>query len=72
MPACAVSEQNDNPLVVRIYSCGKLGQSKFHEADIHRGQQNPEAVSGGRMDKSIDVQPLVPTMLTRNGTYPLG
>lgn len=59
MPSSAVEHQQDLFLFAGSYGLSEVLQGQCKDLNVHGGQEQPLRVSGGWVDKGIDVEPLV-------------
>jgi hypothetical protein len=59
MPSSAVEHEQDLFLLAGSYGLSEVLQGQRKDVNIHGGQEQPLRVSGGWVDKGIDVEPLV-------------
>ena len=71
MPAGAIEHQHNVFLFASSYSLGEMLQGQGKDVGIHGGQEQPLGVSGRRVDKGIDVEPLIAMLHDHGWTLPI-
>ena len=71
MPAGAAEYQHNLLVSARSDGLSEMLQSQGKDVGIHGGQEQPVSISGGWMDKRIDVEPLVTMLHDHRWTLPI-
>ena len=71
MPSGAVEYQHNLLVFVRSHGLSEMLQGHGKDVGIHGWQEQPLGISGGWMDKGIDIEPLVAMLHHHHWTLPV-